>query len=389
MAAADHPCDVDTRWRKISFVRNDNLWSMEKRLRVLSETPGVGPFRIVFNDWTRTVVQNFNVDNSGYENYVFDSTHEYSICNNPQEIIGGRLYIRLEDGNCVYAQNPEVNLTGFEFSVQNIFDIPDGALEVIDESWTGGEDLVYLLKTSFFDNPSYSSICSSLPSVPELGDEPIFGRLSNGSWLMFDPRLHLFENTVDSPIPDGGKFIATSSGGDTYCSNVPRTFLNENQCQISINACKPSSNKAIDILLENETISVLNHLTGRFVYAVVGQLVKFDGIFLEHPCTPGLRSRWEPRSLDGCNPTELYGNTNSTLFGLLSTSGDRNPYIRDIFFPNEGGNCSVADTEPEIEIEVDGQCWKRVHDEYNSIFDVSGQSSCFCSFKMLPSCLQF
>ncbi len=376
MATPTHPCDSDTRWRKISFVRNDNIWWLEKKLRVISDTPGVGPFRLTFNDWTRTVVQNFTVDTNNYENYVFDPDHEYSLCHTPSETIGGRLYIRLEDDSCVYAQNPEVNLDGYESSVQNIFDVPDGALEPVDDLWSHGNGLVYLLKKSFFDDPSSVAMCASLPTVPELGDEPIFGKLSDGSWVMFDPTINLMENTPTSPIPDGGESIVIASGGTTYCSNVPRTFLNEEECQLSDDACRPSSNKVINILLENSTISALNILTDRYVYAVVGQLVKYDGINLQHPCTPGLRSRWELlSSLGDCNPTILYEQTNSTLFGLLSNSGDRNPYIRDIFFPNEGGNCSISDTEPEIEIEVDGECWKRVHDEYKSIFDVSSTSS--------------
>ena len=35
--------------------------------------------------------------------------------------------------------------------------------------------------------------------------------------------------------------------------------------------------------------------------------------------------------------------------------------------------CDAGDTEPEIEIEVDEVCWRRVHDEYMSVFDVSSQ----------------
>ena len=99
--------------------------------------------------------------------------------------------------------------------------------------------------------------------------------------------------------------------------------------------------------------------------------MKYDGIALDHPCTPDVRSRWERKDIIECNPTDLYGNTTQSLTELLSESGDSNPYIRDIIFPKEGKMCEASDTEPEIEIEVDGVCWKRVHDEYMSVFDVS------------------
>ena len=92
---------------------------------------------------------------------------------------------------------------------------------------------------------------------------------------------------------------------------------------------------------------------------------------MDHPCTPGLRSRWEPKDIAGCIPTALYSETTASLSKLISESEDSNPYIRDIFFPGEGIFCNPFDTEPEIEINVDGECWKRVHEEDMSVFDVS------------------
>ena len=367
MGTADHPCDLFSRWRKISFVRNDNQWSIGKKLRVI----GTGPFKLEFNRWTRTIVNNFTIEHSDYSNYTFDPDRDYSFCRNPEERLNGKLVLELEDGACVVTQNPVVNLNGYESSVSNIFNLPDDSLEPIDQWWNGGEESVFKLQTSLFDDPSFATICAGLPSVPELGDEPIFGKLSNGTWLMFDPRLVLETNTLSSPINDGGKEALIASGGDTYCSNVPRTFLNENQCHLSSNACKSSSNTQIEILLENSTIAAINNLTERYVYAIKGLLVKYDGIVLDHPCTPGLRSRWEPKNLTECNPTALYVNTNTSLSELLSESRDRNPYLRDIYFPEEGKECDTGDTEPEIEIEVNGMCWTRVHDEHMSLFDVS------------------
>lgn len=333
---------------------------------------GTGPFVLDYNGIFRTVTTNMTIDHDDYRNYTFDPTFDYKLCNSIEESINGQLYIELEDGSCVKTQNPKISLDGYEDSVTaDIFDLHEDNLTSIDEWWSGGEELVFVLQASLWDNPSFSTICSSLPSVPEIGDDPIYAKISSGSWLMFDPRLDLETNTVQSPIPDGGKEAFAVSGGETYCSNVPQTFLNENECQLSANACQPSTNSDIDILLENSTIAAINRLTGRYVYAIKGLLVQYGGEVLSHPCTPGLRSRWEPKNLTDCNPTDIYSGTNLTLSGLLSSSGDRNPYMRDIYFPNEGANCNITDTNPQIEIEVDGTCWKRVHDDHMSLFDVS------------------
>ncbi len=349
----------------MSFVHHEQ----EAYLRVIGE----GPFQLQIDGWLRTVADNLTVDEDGYSDYTFDPSFDYEICNEPEEWIDGRLFLRLEDRNCVDVRpNPLINLDGFESSVGHILDLPDNSLQAIDQWWTNGDDVIYRLETSLFNNPVFSETCSGLPSVPELDDGPIFGRLSDGTWLMFDPRVELQANTPSDPINDGGKQASINSSGATYCSNVPRTFLNENECKLSVDACRASSGTSqAEILLENSTIAVLNNLTGRYVYAIEGLLVKYGGINLEHPCTPGLRSRWEPKNLTACNPTELYYDTNETLFNLLSSSGDDNPFMRDIHFPEEGTYCNSSDTEPEIEIEINGECWTRVHPEHMSIFDVS------------------
>jgi hypothetical protein len=358
---------LNSRWRRLSFVRNDNRNRIQKDLRVV----GTGPFKLELNGWIRTVVANFTINDSGYAGYNFDSSYYYQLCDTPEEMIGGSLYIQLQDGNCVAVQNPAISLDGFESDATNIFKLPDNSLDLTDEGWSKGEKQVYLLRTSLFNNSSFSAMCSKLPLVPETGDEPVFGKLSNGTWLMFDPRLDLMTNTLSSPAQDGGKEAFAASGGKTFCSNAPRTFLNEDQCQLSLDACNLSSNSNAFLELENSTIAVLNNLTDRYVYAITGLLVKYEGIVLEHPCTPGLRSRWEPKDLTECNPTDLYADTQATLSEIIYGAADRNPFIRDIYFPKEGKKCAPGDTEPEIEIEVNGECWRRVHDEHMSIFDVS------------------
>ena len=124
---------------------------------------GTGPFQLELNGWTRTIVSNFTIDNDNYRDYVFDPTFDYELCGTPEERINGRLYIRIENGDCVFAQNPIVNLDGYETSVTDIFDLPSSELAAIDEWWNNGEELVFMLQTSLFDDPLFSTICSGLP----------------------------------------------------------------------------------------------------------------------------------------------------------------------------------------------------------------------------------
>ncbi len=365
--SGDHPCDLYSRWRKSSFVRHDR----ESVLQVIGE----GPFQLEVDGWLRTVVDNLTILDVEYSGYAFNSSFDYVLCKRPEETVGGRLFLQIEDGSCVaVVQNELINFDGFESNVAHILDLPDDSLYPIDQWLTGGEEYIYRLDVSLFNISALSETCSGLPSLPQSGDAPVFGRLSDGTWMVFDPRINLTTNTLSEPSNDGGKQTSIDSSGVTYCSNVPRTFLNENQCQLSTGtACRAngSMNSQVEILLENSTIAALNNLTGRYVYAIKSLQVKDGAIALEHPCTPGLRSRWKSKNLSDCNPTALYDTTNETLFQLLSGSGDENPFMRDITFPVEGTYCDSSDTEPEVEIEVNGECWTRVHSEHMSVFDVS------------------
>lgn len=154
--------------------------------------------------------------------------------------------------------------------------------------------------------------------------------------------------------------------------------------QVSTNACRPAStSSAVSVTLDTTTISELNTLVPvRYTYEIQGvSVVDMNSMTLfperlPHPCTPNLRSRWEPISSTTCeNPTELQDETSDALTTLLLSSGDENPYITDIYFPESGMMCNSTDTETEIEIDVlnvdDGTttCYKRVHPDYKSVYE--------------------
>ena len=332
---------------------------MKKELTI----EGSGPYTLFLNGNFRTVVNDFWIGKeSGYQ---FDPDFKYEICRYPDEKVNGKIGIKIEDGSCVYAENPRVDLTGQEGNAQFILNLSQSNLQVIDEYLTNGEEFI-------LRNAISNSLCEAIPAVPDLDDEPIFARVSDGTWLQFDPRLIIETNSVNSPIADGGK--ATKLAGGSFCSNVPRTFMNEDHCKVSSNGCETSSkSNELEVLLDNKTISELNVLTGRYVYIVKGLNVvdqSDDGQFpwkLPHPCTEGLRSRWIPKDLNDCNPTDIYSGTNNSLHELISSSRDSNPFMRDIHFPTSGMSCNETDTDPDIEIAVNDECWRRVHEDFLSV----------------------
>lgn len=187
--------------------------------------------------------------------------------------------------------------------------------------------------------------------------------------------MKLEDNTVETPLADGGGLVQALTGEQTRCSNAPRTFLNEESCVLSYStsACSSAGAPQLKIELTEENLATLHDMTGQYVYGVLGlPVVDFQGTALESPCKPGLRSRWEIKSVADCpNPTVLETDTNETFFNLLGRSNDKNPFIRDITFPSSGYTCGINDTESlgHVDIIVGSACFKRVHPEHLSVYD--------------------
>ena len=98
---------------------------MDKHLRV----EGSGPYTLYLDGAKRTIVDDFWLEkDSGFQ---FDPTFMYIICR-VDERVGGRIGITLQDGRCVDAENPAVNLTSIEGS-SRILDIAVDDLATIDD----------------------------------------------------------------------------------------------------------------------------------------------------------------------------------------------------------------------------------------------------------------
>jgi len=363
IGVSDHPCDEYSRWRVFTFTQDDCIWWMTKNIRI----SGTGPYLIYFNDILRSTAAKMEILDSGYEDYAFNQTYQYEVCGCSGEYVGGTISIRLENEQCVRIDNPSVNFTGSENLLTYYVDLPDDLSPVDYYTSHRGE---YMLMSGIDDD----AVCSALPTVQTMEGEKVFGRTVNGTWLVFDPRLNLDENTVYNPMIDGGKNNEVVTLGSTYCSNVPRSFLNEEQCLLSSVACGSSnSGSGVEITLDEATLKQFYNLTDqtRYVYAIKGLPLE-DGLqSVPHPCTDNTRSRWELIDLEDCQESTLGILTNETLSTLLLESSDSNPYLRDVDF-TPGLQCNETDM-PELSIDllVDGNCWRHVHPDHMSVYDMT------------------
>jgi len=301
-----------------------------------------------------------------------DTDYTFCTVTDLSESLNGIVYVQTGGGSCIPVRNPSVDLTGYETLVDSsrVLSLPafsSNQFYPIDIDQVRSDE--YLLMVDLSDTK-----CDMLPEIMNHNDSPIFGKLPNGTWLLFDPHLDFQTNTPENPLPDGGSKALLDTFGVTLCSNVARTVVNEDQCQVSSvpNACWPSFPQSFDVVLNEKNIRQLYNLTGLYIYAIQGLAVidNFSNA-LQHPCTPGLRSRWSLSSGSVCEPTVLQPKTSLVLATLLQDSTDTNAFIRDITFPLNGVSCDKVDTNPEIEILVDGNCWIRVHPDYLSVYDVS------------------
>ena len=284
----NRPCQAGARFRRFTFVRNDYWYGTRNSIRFNSST---FPIVVRMNGIPRTVMGNISILNSNYANYTFNTSRDYTLCNNPEERVGGNMYVYLEDGTCQPIPNPVINFTGFETLPTYVLSITvgTGLLRSIDLPFSDGGEFLATL-------PLNDTRCSSIPDVVDVNEPPVIVALSDGSWLQFDARLKLEDNTIENPIPDGGGLNMIHSGKVMSCSNVPRTYLNENQCSASyvpLTCGTVSSTPDTYMKSDEPTLLTLFKWTGRYVYGLKGlPVIDEYNSMIPHPGTPGLRSRW-------------------------------------------------------------------------------------------------
>ena len=267
MGKNSHPCDSFSRWRKVAFSEKEGAQGVTAPgvfEAVTNVTDPTSYVTIKLNNHVRTVVRP-PLEFEGDHEYDLEFNREYKMCQHsqPQPYEGGsfRLLVDETSGRCEYLANPLVHF--YQDSAQPAIVLPlpgiaDGVLYHINEVRSlGGE---YILANGLNEDQ-----CGELNDVTEETDSPVFGKLPDGSWLQFDPRVVLEGNTVKSPIPDGGGLVKSLTGDQTMCANAARTFLNEEHCTLSESnmACGSAGTPNLSIELSPDNIQVLHDISGQ------------------------------------------------------------------------------------------------------------------------------
>ncbi len=337
--------------------------------------------------------------------------------------IGGRCR-PIRHGNPTVDIDPNfVNLTSLH--ILDLSDADKASVVPINVEQTYGGD--WLLET-----PVQDDACASFPSpydndyrgadpqnpddIPTrfIPDKPVFAKLPDGSYALYDSRLILHSNTLEEPTADGGgaavlrstlraqrdglktlkypwaqEYYVYNDHNIALCTNEQPNFLNEEHCKLSydVNTCAKggidTSNTLVDVQLvvafDDNTLSRLHNATGlsgenkaRHLYAVDG--LRWDDTLNPNitvfPCQPeNPVSRWRPR-LD-LNESEcanvLTRRSNNAFVRALETSNDENPFLRDIYLWNDpkDDGCDEEDLdEVGMLIMTDEGCWENMHPDY-------------------------
>jgi len=263
------PCEANSRWRRFALTLKD-IANTVMFVKVAGyET--TGPFLMIMDGYVRTMIIEWPTVTSSLGNVlnVADST-SYLICNGffgayPSETLGGGVLLDYYGNNgCLEISigNPEIWLN-LEIMALAGFDPPP----VLDMTSLSNTDLVPINEHDFqntvllTENYKYehasgdewlltislsniqTEVCESIPYpwgnlAPTVIDTPIFALLPSNygsGYALYDPHTRLLENTVEYPAFDGGGTNQTNSNDFVMCSNVPRSFQNEEQCRLSTN----------------------------------------------------------------------------------------------------------------------------------------------------------
>ena len=107
--------------------------------------------------------------------------------------------------------NPMIDWSNHEDEVPGVLftDLPN-LTDADNSTWTSSvndEQDVYksVLGYDFQLSPGITDAkCIDVPSSAEEGNAPVFAKLQDGTYLQWTPQLVLEENTIESPIFDGG-----------------------------------------------------------------------------------------------------------------------------------------------------------------------------------------
>lgn len=387
------PCKVGARYRKYAILHTD-AWrhltlktspvnSTNLVLSVDGQVRTVAPGPAYCGDWDGVNL-----------NQPILNDKEYEICENPLEGVNGKVKLYAY-GDCgcelylggVYG-NPEVQ---FESTVSTMINLTGRATPVLQGRITFSNRPFELIQVAA-DLPNTTASCPSKESEPGAPEVVKVGFTTSSTgkqeYWVHTTSFQLENNDVHTPLLDGGKVAmnktvkAPAERMRSKCYNAPRTFLNEDYCVMSDDACHTDEGPDVSINLNFTSLELMYNATGgaagvetKYVYAI--DRLRIDDVsltYIQLPCTPGARSRWV--KVSNCTNGQLWQSSTQAVFlQLITNSPDRhNPYLRDVYFPITGTACHASDMNKfgfKIEIDVTGGkvCYENQHPDNLQVYD--------------------
>ena len=216
----------------------------------------------------------------------------------------------------------------------------------------------------------------------------------------FVTTFDLLLNDLEDPLIDGGKDgvdqsaasledFAISSNSQTtpdqaisyfqrLCTNAPHSFLNEDHCQFSTNACSSVAETGDgEISLLVATFDAIYKVTGegatnrntQYLYRVSNLSQKEASG--PPPCEPEASSRWIRLENEAdCTDTSVSSNTKQVFTDLFSEVQDMNTAVKDVVFPVDGRSCAAGDEQAfDFKVVWEGDCWQNTHPDNYNVYD--------------------
>ena len=348
---ATRPCEEGSYWRGFAFIETDKDKDLE--IHIMD-----GKFSFSIDGQFRSMVDTFELQGATPDFDTFPKS--YKICRATPYIGGAVLVFAKDKCRHLIGGNPIISIEGMTPSPSVI------NAKLIKNLIMDGDNIEQMtLKSATYSEECSMTNASLFTSSNDSNN--------SGQVLLYEPRLTLLDNVRKDPLVDGGGGIMNKLGGEkAQCSNVPRTFLNEDDCRLSfqVDACAPLEFIEGKVQLTIDNVKLFFQEAFRYVYAIT-RLRLDDDYNVESPCEKGTRSRWKKDSSNTC-----IANLNiqsATIFRkLIEESDDINPHFKDVYIPIDE-QCHFDDQDTvEMWVMVGSDCWKTVHPDHLNVYDFSG-----------------
>ena len=182
------------------------------------------------------------------------------------------------------------------------------------------------------------------------------------------------ENFTNNVLSDGGGEMFVATNEKLKCSNVQRSFVNEDTCFLSTESTACSATNPVgEVLIPITTTNVVEfyNLADKYVYAIRG-LVMED--IDEHACSK-TKSYWEIETNTTCAaPTPLRNTTTQALMAAIDAASKTNEFVHEISVDPTLCDPLDADDTDKINIQLQHglDCYTHVHPDHLKVFDFSG-----------------